>query len=86
MALNYLSELKLILREKDCPFFSDEELTYYYEKNGQSINNTAYQCFLIKAEDTTLSISGLNCADTSKYFRRLAQNYRQSNSGTLHGG
>ena len=39
--------------------------------------------FLIKAEDTTLSVSGLNCADTSKYFRRLAQRYRQNNSGQL---
>ena len=86
MAFSYLDELKLILREKDCPFFSDDELEYYYQKNGQSVNKTARQCFLVKAEDTTLSISGLSCADTSKYFRRMSQQYRESNSGILKGG
>jgi len=41
---------------------------------------------LVKAEDTTLSISGISAADTSAYFRRLASKYRPSNSGTLKGG
>lgn len=85
MALSYLEELKLILREKDCPFFEDSELDYYYEKNGHSITKTARQCLLIKSENTTLSISGLSCADTSKYFRRMSQQYRESNSKILGG-
>lgn len=86
MSISILDELKLILREKDCPFFSDDDLLYYLEKNGQNLNKTAHQCLLVKAEDTTLSVSGLQCADTSKYFRRLAQQYRPSNSGILSGG
>lgn len=86
MALDALDELKLILRESACPFFIDSELQYYLEKNGQDINLTAFQCFILKAENTTLSVSGLNCADTSKYFKTLAQQYRPSNSGILQGG
>jgi hypothetical protein len=81
-----IERMKKILREEDCPFFSDEELQFYLVENDGNINNALYQCFLVKAEDTTLSVSGLNCADTSKYFRRLAQKYRPNNSGILKGG
>ena len=81
-----LSNLKLILRENDIPFFTDEQLNFYLEQNGGDVKGAAYQCLLIKAEDTTLSVSGLSTADTSKYFRRLASKYRPFNSGTLKGG
>ena len=77
-----LEELKLILREKDIPFFVDSELEYYLGKYG-SANNAAYHCLLIKAENTALSVSGLNTADSSEYFRRLAGRYRPNNSGVL---
>lgn len=81
-----LSNLKLILRESDIPFFTDEQLNFYLEQNGGDVKRAAYQCLLVKAEDTTLSVSGLSTADTSKYFRRLASQYRPFNSGTLKGG
>lgn len=81
-----LSNLKLILREGDIPFFTDRQLSFYLEQNGGDVRRTAYQCLLIKAEDTTLEVSGLSTADTSKYFRRLASQYRPFNSGTLKGG
>lgn len=81
-----LSNLKLILREGDIPFFTDEQLNFYLEQNGGDVKRAAYQCLLVKAEDTTLSVSGLSTADTSKYFRRLASQYRPFNSGTLKGG
>lgn len=80
-----IDKLKLILREKDCPFFSDEELKQYMEMYT-SLEDTAYHCLIIKAENTTLSVSGLSLGDSSKYFLRLAQQYRKSNSGILHGG
>lgn len=86
MALDVLQQLKLILREKDCPFFSEDELEFYLEKNGNDLNSTVYECLMVKSENTTLSVSGLECADTSQYFRRLAQQYRPSNSGILSGG
>lgn len=80
-----VDELKLILRENDCPFFTDSELEYYLSQEG-SVRNAAYKCLIVKAENTTLSVSGLNAADTSKYFLRLAQTYRPNHSGCLSGG
>ena len=84
--MNSLEDLKRVLRESDIPFFSDEDLNFYLNENKGDFEATAYQCLLIKAEDTTLSISGLNAADSSKYFRRLAARYRPHNSGVLKGG
>ena len=81
--LSKQDRIKKLLREEECPFFADGDIEFYLSEN---VNKTLYQMFLIKAEDTTLSVSGLNCADTSKYFRRLAQRYRQNNSGQLKGG
>lgn len=80
-----LGNLKLILREGDIPFFTDEQLEFYLSQNERDVRAAAYQCLLIKAEDTTLSVNGLSTADTSKYFRRLASLYRPFNSGILQG-
>lgn len=84
--MSNLSNLKMILRENDIPFFTDEQLNFYLEQNENDVRAAAYQCLLIKAEDTTLEVSGLSTADTSKYFRRLASQYRPFHSGTLKGG
>ena len=83
--MGYLEELKLNLRESDCPFFSDEELTTYYSRNGGDLKKTTYECLIVKSQNTTLSVSGLSCADTSKYFLRLATIYKPNNSGVLKG-
>lgn len=84
--MNSLEDLKIVLREADIPFFSDEQLEFYLGENSGDYRATAYQCLLIKAEDTTLSVSGLSTADSSRYFRRLASKYRPHNSGILRGG
>lgn len=78
-----VSKLKIVLREEDCPFFTDEELNFYLSENGQDFKKTAYQCLILKAENTNLVLSGLETADTSKYFRRVAQRYRENNSRVL---
>lgn len=83
--MDNLEDLKIVLREADCPFFEDEELAFYLRQNGGDFNSTAYQCLIIKSESTSLVLSGLEAADTSKYFRRLAQRYRKNNSGVLRG-
>lgn len=80
-----LEKMKIVLREKDCPFFTDEELEFYLIDSDKDVNKALYRCLIIKSEDTTLSVSGLRCADTSKYFRRLAQKYRPNNSKILSG-
>lgn len=86
MAITSLEGLKIVLREKDIPFFTDEELGFYLDQNNGNYDATAYQCLIIKSEDTTLSISGLSTADSSRYFKRLASKYRPRNSGILKGG
>ena len=78
-----IDELKMILREKDIPFFEDSELEYHLTKNGGDVKRTAYDCLLIKAENTSLNVSGLSTADSSAYFRRLAAQYRPNNGGVL---
>ncbi len=83
--MSSIQDLKIVLREEQVPFFSDAELQFYLNENNGDYKATAYQCLLIKAENTTLSISGLSTADTSTYFRRLASRYRPRNSGILGG-
>ena len=79
-----IQELKLILREETSPFFTDEEIAYYLEKNNYNIDATAYECLLIKAENDSISLpGGLNIADNQKYWLRLAQKYRPSGSKIL---
>ena len=85
MDISTLEQLKIVLREKDCPFFEDKELEYYLEVNNGDFNDTAYQCLILKSENTTLNLSGFETGDTSKYFRRVAQRYRKNNSGILRG-
>lgn len=83
--MSNLEDLKTVLREDDVPFFTDKQLEFYLKENGGDYQATAYQCLLIKAEDTSLSVSGMTLADSSKYFRRLAAKYRPNNSGVLRG-
>lgn len=83
--MSNIEDLKIVLRETDIPFFTDEQLDFYLRENGGNYDLTAYQCLLIKAEDTTLQVSGLSAADSSKYFLRLAAKYRPNNSGILKG-
>jgi hypothetical protein len=78
-----LSKLKLELKENDMPYFTDEELQYYLDKNDGNLNNTIYECLLVKSESTSLNMSGLSTVDTSSYFKRLASKYKPSNAGTL---
>lgn len=81
-----VERLKTILREKDIPFFSDEDFEFYLAENNGDFNSTAYQMLIIKSEETNLTLSGLTTNDTSKYFKRLASRYRPHHSGVLSGG
>ena len=80
-----LDDLKMLIREEAVPYFSDNELNFYLKKNDNNLMATAYECLILKSENTTLSISGMTTEDTSKYFLRLASNFMQTNSGILRG-
>ena len=79
-----IQELKLILRENVSPFFSDEELSYYLNKNNDDINKTAYELLLLKAEDDSIQLpGGLQIANNSSYWLRLAKKYKPNGSKIL---
>lgn len=79
-----IQELKLILREETSPFFTDEEIAYYLNKNNGNINNAAYECLLLKAEDDSIALpGGLTLANNSSYWLRLAKKYKPSGSRIL---
>lgn len=85
MDTNKLAELKMMIKEEQVPYFTDDELKYYFNRNNQNLDATAYMCLTIKAEDTSLQIAGLTAEDSSKYYRRLANMYRPRNSGIIKG-
>ena len=79
-----IQELKLILREETSPFFTDEEIAYYLNKNNGNINSTAYECLLLKAEDDSIQLpGGLTLANNSEYWLRLAKKYKPNGSRIL---
>lgn len=75
--------VKREVRENMCQYFDDADIEFYIDKNGDDIDKAIYELLLIKAEDSTISVSGLSTSDTSAYFRRLASRYRRYNSGVL---
>lgn len=75
--------VKREIRENMCPYFDDEDIEFYIDKNDGDIDEAIYELLIIKAEDSTISVSGLSTSDTSAYFRRLASRYRRYNSGVL---
>ena len=77
------ASLKRMLREDDSQYFTDIELEAYFKECNDNLNATAYKCLIIKAQDSTLSVSGLSSGDTSKYYLRLAKFYKPNNSGIL---
>ena len=79
-----IQELKLILREETSPFFTDEEIAYYLNKNNGNVNNAAYECLLLKAEDDSIALpGGLTLANNSEYWLRLATKYKPNGSRIL---
>lgn len=74
------------LREEQCPYFTREDILFYLKKNGNDVEATLYEMLIIKSEDSTISVSGLNTTDTSSYFKRLASRHKKFNSGVLQGG
>lgn len=75
--------LKMNIREKQYPMFTDDELMYYLEKNKDDVEKASYECLILKAENTGLSVSGLTTKDSSSYFKMLASNFVKTNSGVL---
>lgn len=84
MAAETLDRLKFILRESDMPMFTDEQLQQYLD-GSDSFELALYELLMLKSENTAFGLQGMTLADTSSYFRKLAQTYRPHNSGILGG-
>lgn len=80
-----IERIKREIREEQSPYFEEEDFQYYLDKNNGDVNATIYEMLIIKSEDSTISVSGLNTSDTSGYFKRLASRYKSFNSGILRG-
>lgn len=78
-----IDKVRIEIREEALPYFTPEEIEYYFEKNSYDINQTAYELLIIKSEDTTISLGSLSANDTSSYFKRLASRLRKRNTGNL---
>ena len=78
--------IKRAIREDQIPYFEEEDFKFYLEKNNGNVNDTIYEMLIVKAEDSSISVSGLTTQDVSGYLRRLASRYRPNNSGILQGG
>lgn len=83
MSTDTIERIKKILREEDYPFFTDQDIEFFLDENDGDVNETIYQCLILKSEDSSISVNGLSTADTSSYFKRLAQRYKRNNSGVL---
>lgn len=80
-----IERVKKEVREEQSPYFEEDDFQYYLDKNDGNVDATIYEMLIIKSEDSTISVSGLNTQDTSSYFKRLASRYKQFNSGVLKG-
>lgn len=80
-----IERIKKEIREEQSPYFEEDDFQYYLNKNDGNVDATIYEMLIIKSEDSTISVSGLNTQDTSSYFKRLASRYKQFNSGILRG-
>lgn len=80
-----IERIKREIREEQSPYFEETDFQYYLDKNNGDVNATIYEMLIIKSEDSTISVSGLNTSDTSGYFKRLASRYKNFNSGILRG-
>ena len=80
-----IERIKKEIREEQSPYYEEEDFQYYLDKNNGDVDATIYEMLIIKSEDSTIAVSGLNTQDTSGYFKRLASRYRKYNSGILSG-
>lgn len=86
MPTSLLQELKFELCERELPFFTDEELTFFLEKY-KDIDLCVYHCATLKAENTGIELSeGMVLPDQSKYFKNIARvayyRWRERNNST----
>jgi two-component SAPR family response regulator len=77
-----IDRIKMILNEYRDPYFSDAELTQWAREIPDE-DERLYTLLMNKAQRTSMKVSGLSLADSSSYYKELAQRYEPVYSGTL---
>ena len=87
-----LEELKFNIREGSNSYFAEEELQAILDqaKTGEvdgvpvyDIYDASYRALIIKAEDDSIKLPGLDIPSSQQYYLRLARLYRGSCFGTM---
>ena len=81
-----INSIMVEIREEQAPYFTFDEISYYYKKNNGDINATIYELLIIKSEDSSITVSGLSTQDTSAYFFFFFSRFKKFNTGVLTGG
>lgn len=88
-----LEELKFNIRETDSPYFDAAGLQQLLDRNkiGEEedgspiydIESASYEALIIKAEDDSIKLPGLDIPSSQSYYLRLAKMYRPSAAGNM---
>lgn len=75
--MELIQNAKIELREKQSPFFTDEEIGYYiYEKHNEDFNAAMYEMCMLKSENSSISLpGGLSLPDNANYWKAQAKKY-----------
>lgn len=77
-----IKRIKLLLRESDYPFFTDDEIMEYLN-HYNSFERAIYEMAVIKSNNEDIKIDGLEAKGSQDFFKRLALNYKPNNSRIL---
>lgn len=76
--------LKFNLREKDSPYFTDQELETLLMKNDNDINKASYEGLVMKSEDDSIALpGGLDVPSNRAYWLGLAKRFKESKTRIL---
>lgn len=87
-----IDELKFNLRESTHPYFTDTELQTLLDRYATTdtegnpvydINKSTYDGLIIKSEAKEFKLGDTVISNDSKYWLRLARQYRTNYTGTL---
>lgn len=87
-----IDELKFNLRESSAPYFTDDELITLLNRTATpddqgnliyDVDRATYKGLIMKAEDDSIKLSGLDIPSSQKYFLRLSRLYRKNQGGHI---
>lgn len=78
-----LEQLKIRLREESSPFFTDDELKYYFNLYNKDLDLTTYKLLIMKSEEDSLTLNNTKMESNSNYWLRIAATFKPNKSRVL---